>query len=64
MPAHIHAELMKQYAEDAMTTAWPWELWQVFNTIYGDWEDASKLPDWDDGRKYRRKPRTINIKAK
>ena len=27
MPKHIHADLMKQYAEDAMTTNEPWKLW-------------------------------------
>lgn len=28
MPAHIHAELMAQYAEDALITDKPWELWE------------------------------------
>ena len=29
MPKHIHAYLMKQYAEDAMTTDAPWKLWEA-----------------------------------
>ena len=28
MPKHIHADIMKQYAEDAMTTDEPWKLWE------------------------------------
>ena len=34
MPKHIHAELMKQYAEDAMTTDEPWKLWEAYDDIY------------------------------
>lgn len=29
MNKHPHAELMKQYAEDAMKTATPWRLWET-----------------------------------
>lgn len=29
MNKHPHAELMKLYAEDAMTTEHPWRLWEV-----------------------------------
>lgn len=29
MNKHPHAELMKQYAEDAMMTEYPWRLWEV-----------------------------------
>ena len=37
MPKHIHADLMKQYAEDAedaMTTNEPWKLWEAYDDIY------------------------------
>ena len=56
---HPHAENMKLYAEDAMTTNEPWKLWE--KCVYGDWYTLVRNPDWDDTRQYRRKPRTINI---
>lgn len=60
MPAHVHAELMKQYAEDAMTTDKPWELWQSMDED-GDWFDLSKPLAFFSNLVYRRKPRTIKI---
>jgi len=56
---HVHAELMKQYAEDAMTTDKPWELWEI-NTGSGP-ISLSDHPAWSINGKYRRKPKTINI---
>lgn len=56
---HPHAENMKLYAEDAMTTNEPWKLWEV--CIYDEWNPLSKNPEWGTDRLYRRKPRTINI---
>ena len=56
---HPHAENMKLYAEDAMTTNEPWELWEV--NIHGKWRPLSKNPEWGTDRLYRSKPRTINI---
>ena len=29
MAAHVHAELMDQYAQDATKTNKPWEFWQL-----------------------------------
>lgn len=69
MPAHIHAELMAQYAQDAMETDRPWERWQVRQLVstqgerkYHEWCDCARVDmtfplDFE----YRRKPRTINI---
>ena len=34
MTKHIHAELMKQYAEYTMTTDEPWKLWEAYDDIY------------------------------
>lgn len=31
MTKHIHAELMAEYAKDAMETDKPWERWECFN---------------------------------
>ena len=57
--AHIHAELMAQYAEDAKQHDEPWELWQ-----HGDdetWTSCTTHPGWFSDHSYRRKPRTIQI---
>ena len=56
---HPHAENMKLYAEDAMTTNEPWKLWEV--CIRGEWSSLLTNPAWNVYRQYRRKPRTINI---
>lgn len=57
--AHIHADLMAQYAEDAKQYDHPWELWQ-----HGDhetWTSCTTHPSWFTDHQYRRKPRTIQI---
>ena len=59
---HIHAELMAQYAEDAAETDNPWERWEA--TIFDSTVEFRSLfahPEWSADRKYRRKPRVINI---
>ena len=60
MTAHIHAALMLQYAQDAATTDKPWELWE-FLDYDAKWKEPTGSPAWDEGTKYRRKPRTIRI---
>lgn len=54
--AHIHAELMMQYAEDAKLHDEPWELWQHGDG--SDWVNCVSHPGWSSDNKYRRKPRT------
>ena len=54
---HIHAELMKQYAEDARETDRPWKRWEFRSTNIG-WMELSDHPSWGTAAKYRRKPRT------
>ena len=57
--AHIHAELMAQYAEDAKKYNEPWKMWRNGN---GDtWSDCTSHPYWLTTHVYRRKPRTIKI---
>ena len=56
---HIHAELMKQYAEDAMVTDKPWRLWE--RNVFGEWTQPLCSPSWHADCEYRRKPQTINI---
>lgn len=51
---HIHADLMKQYAEDAANHEFPYIFWQY--NITGEWHDLMKHPEWDFNTKYRRKP--------
>jgi hypothetical protein len=62
MAAHIHAELMRLFAEDAMETDTPWERWQM-KTDKGDWIDYEMpySPNWNLSVEYRRKPKKIRI---
>ena len=60
--AHKHAELMMQYAQDAMETDTPWERWEMklpanktwSNCTDGDMQFACILD-------YRRKPKMISV---
>ncbi len=52
---HKHAELMAQYAADAMTTDKPWELWE---STAADWFELKSHPAWNETHEYRRKPKT------
>jgi len=40
MTAHKHADLMLQYAQDAMETDKPWERWEYSDTS----RDLCKIP--------------------
>jgi hypothetical protein len=58
---HIHAELMMEYAKDAMETDMPWEKWEYSDGL-GCWYPVRNTgPAWDSDNQYRRKPQTINI---
>lgn len=59
--AHIHAEFMKQYAEDAAETDEPWRRWEHWEKVNGRWFSLHGHPSWHETKRYRRKPRTINI---
>jgi len=58
---HKHAELMMEYAKDAMETDSPWERWEYTNGSENGWVVLEQHPQWYADGKYRRKPRTINI---
>ena len=58
---HKHAELMMQYAQDAMETNEPWRNWEAYNTHDRKWNDCSKYPKWYDHIEYRRKPKRISV---
>lgn len=59
MNKHPHAELMKLYAEDAASTNYPWELWEVRNTLENDgandWKGLRTHPTWNLLCEYRRR---------
>ena len=58
---HKHAELMMQYAKDAMETAEPWERWEYYSHKC-KWEPFKiSGPSWGEESEYRRKAITINI---
>ena len=42
MAKHVHADLMLQYAQDAMETDKPWERWEVYGKITGRWLSLSE----------------------
>ena len=60
---HKHAELMMQYAQDAMETDKPWERWQ-YNSNKDDFGfiscDKYTMAFYDD-YEYRRKPKMISV---
>ena len=61
---HKHAELMMQYAQDAMETSEPWELWeyQTESMQEGDvWKNCFPNPSFDGIYKYRRKPKMLSV---
>ena len=57
MSKHPHAELMAQYAEDAMETPTPWDRWQVkYRNDARGWMDSEDVVIWSKSAEYRRKP--------
>lgn len=68
MVAHVHAEKMAMFAEDAKISETPWEFWETResktkkNGVWvEDWEDLEGMPDWHPNVGYRRKVRTKTI---
>ena len=59
MTKHIHAELMAQYAQDALETETPWERWQFRLVGAKNWLDGSYGIGFSWRCEYRRKPRTM-----
>ncbi len=61
--AHVHAENMRLYAEDAAKTDKPWELWEARAKGYerSKFHSADGHPAWSIGFEYRRKPRVITV---
>ena len=59
--AHKHAELMRQYAEDAQKCENPWVLWEVSIDEGNTWRDLTDNPGWYYEANYRRKGKHITI---
>lgn len=55
---HPHAELMLQYAQDAMTTSEPWELWEFKHPHY-DWVAMERDMPFLVAYQYRHKSQTV-----
>lgn len=56
---HKHAKNMMLYAQDALATEKPWEMWEI--GLESIWENMYAHPDWNMRFEYRRKPRRITI---
>ena len=61
MNKHPHAELMKLYAEDAMSAAEPWKLWEFQPKDEAVWYRLTNHPAWSHEAKYRRRAKVVNI---
>lgn len=61
MAKHIYADLMMQFAQDALETDSPWERWEFMNRWAGEWWSCESIPVWDSGVLYRRKPKTRTV---
>lgn len=62
MTAHIHAQAMADYSEDALKTDRPWELWEFRYKSSDVWYCFSKHPEWHVNFIYRRK-QNINLES-
>ncbi|KMW71139.1 hypothetical protein TI10_22345 [Photorhabdus luminescens subsp. luminescens] len=58
---HVHAELMMQYARDALKTDEPWKMWERLHIEAVSWEQCLYSPAWSTEFKYRRKPEMIAV---
>ena len=58
---HKHAELMMQYAQDAMETDKPWERWECDTGDGLGWVDMKSHPVWITKTSYRRKPKMLSV---
>lgn len=59
MTAHKHAQLMMQYAHDALETDKPWERWELCPMGSEQWHACSGRISFSERCEYRRKPVTL-----
>ena len=58
---HKHAELMMQYAQDAMETDKPWEKWECNTGGVLGWVDMLHHPAWITETSYRHRPKMLSV---
>ena len=58
---HVHADLMMQYAQDAIETDTPWERWECNPSSILGWVDMLHHPAWITETSYRRKPKMLSV---
>ena len=58
---HPHAELMIQYAQDALEHRSPELLWEYRTSAGQNWKQCIDCPTWQPVYQYRRKPRVFYI---
>ena len=59
---HKHAELMMQYAQDAMETDKPWELWEIRLPANKTWANCTDgYMNFSSMFEYRRKPKMLSV---
>jgi hypothetical protein len=56
MSGHKHADLMLEYAKDALTNENPWKLWELRLDGSYEWSVLHANPEWRSDFEYRRKP--------
>ena len=62
MAKHIHADLMLQYAQDAMETPEPWELWEIRLPANKTWSNCTDADmHFSSMFEYRRKPKMLSV---
>ncbi len=61
MTAHIHAQNMLLYAQDAAETDKPWERWEIYDRFGAGVTLLRQHPQWREDVQYRRKIKTIDI---
>ena len=59
---HKHAELMMQYAQDAMETPYPWERWEMYGKVSCSWLPLGECFFWRPENQYRRKPKMCYVR--
>lgn len=61
MAKHIHAELMKQYSEDAMKTDKPYKLWLYRKNGDCNWVRCEDNPTWNESYEYKRRVSSVMV---
>ena len=52
---------MLEYAQDALTSDTPWQLWEVLSPNELEWQPLTTHPGWYDFAEYRRKVETVKV---